>query len=112
MHKRLLKIAGSKFVSMDLVGKSDPIAIVYQKRLGNWIEVGRTEVIKYVIHTIHHMPCHSDTVSNTHLMWQPIGITKNQPSKRPYNCDIGNYTQLLVKCVSLFMMLMMTRERN
>jgi hypothetical protein len=31
---------------MDLIGKSDPIVVAYQKRGGVFIEVGRTEVIK------------------------------------------------------------------
>jgi hypothetical protein len=41
-------VAANKLVKMDLIGKSDPIAIASQKRAGNWIEIGRTEVIKYV----------------------------------------------------------------
>jgi hypothetical protein len=47
--RRSLIAVGSKLVKMDLIGKSDPIAIASQKRAGNWIEIGRTEVIKYVL---------------------------------------------------------------
>jgi hypothetical protein len=52
----LVTLSCSKLISMDLIGKSDPVAVVFMSSANDttkWTEVGRTEMIKYC----HHSPC-------------------------------------------------------
>jgi hypothetical protein len=88
----------SGLVSMDVMSKSDPVVLVYQRRVGHWFAMGQTEVIKNshepVFTTRVPLQYWSLAAHDTHVMLELYDCDHDDVKRVASNNTNGNGTLL------------------